>query len=90
MSYSDYVEQFTYLLFLKMADERSRPPYNQPSPVLPGYDWESLRWPDGIGFSTVFAPPATLGMASPYVFKLHMLETRMPSFMILTVPTVRT
>ena len=30
MSYGDYVEQLTYLLFLKMADERSRPPYNQP------------------------------------------------------------
>ncbi|OIQ90418.1 type I restriction enzyme EcoKI M protein [mine drainage metagenome] len=28
MSYGDYVEQLTYLLFLKMADERSRPPYN--------------------------------------------------------------
>jgi type I restriction-modification system DNA methylase subunit len=24
MSYSDYVEQLTYLLFLKMADERMR------------------------------------------------------------------
>jgi len=31
MSYGDYVEQLTYLLFLKMADERSRPPYKQPS-----------------------------------------------------------
>jgi type I restriction-modification system DNA methylase subunit len=30
MSYGDYVEQLTYLLFLKMADERSRPPYHQP------------------------------------------------------------
>jgi hypothetical protein len=28
MSYGDYVEQLTYLLFLKMADERSRPPFN--------------------------------------------------------------
>ncbi len=27
MSYGDYVEQLTYLLFLKMADERTRPPY---------------------------------------------------------------
>ena len=26
MSYGDYVEQLTYLLFLKMADERTRPP----------------------------------------------------------------
>ena len=27
MSYGDYVEQLTYLLFLKMADERKKPPY---------------------------------------------------------------
>ncbi len=47
MSYGDYVEQLTYLLFLKMADERSRPPYNQPSPVLAGYDWPSLVKKDG-------------------------------------------
>lgn len=47
MSYGDYVEQLTYLLFLKMADERTKAPYNQTSPVLPGYDWESLRWRDG-------------------------------------------
>ena len=33
MSYSDYMEQLTYLLFLKMADVRSAPPYNQPSIV---------------------------------------------------------
>lgn len=33
MSYGDYVEQLTYLLFLKMADERSKPPYNQKSPI---------------------------------------------------------
>ena len=25
MSYGDYVEQLTYLLFLKMADERTKP-----------------------------------------------------------------
>ena len=33
MSYGDYVEQLTYLLFRKMADERSKAPYNQKSPV---------------------------------------------------------
>jgi type I restriction enzyme M protein len=27
MSYSDYVEQLTYLLFLETADERGSPPY---------------------------------------------------------------
>ncbi|MBZ0096866.1 MAG: hypothetical protein K8H75_16040 [Sulfuricella sp.] len=31
----------------EMADERSRPPYNQPSPVLAGYDWPSLVKKDG-------------------------------------------
>lgn len=29
----DYVEQLTYLLFLKMAYERTRPPYYQPGSV---------------------------------------------------------
>jgi type I restriction enzyme M protein len=31
MSYGDYVEQLTYLLFLKMADERTKAPYNNPA-----------------------------------------------------------
>jgi len=30
LSYGDYVEQLTFLLFLKMADEQSRPPYSSP------------------------------------------------------------
>ena len=47
MSYGDYVEQLTYLLFLKMADERSRPPLNQPSPIPAGQDWPSLLAEDG-------------------------------------------
>jgi len=47
MSYGDYVEQLTYLLFLKMADERSRPPYNQKSPVPEKYGWQSLIKKDG-------------------------------------------
>jgi len=29
VGYGDYLEQITYLLFLKMADEMSRPPYNK-------------------------------------------------------------
>jgi type I restriction enzyme M protein len=47
MSYGDYVEQLTYLLFLKMADERSRPPYNQPSPIPAAYAWPALLAKDG-------------------------------------------
>jgi type I restriction enzyme M protein len=37
MSYGDYVEQLTYLLFLKMADERTKPSYNQASNVSFNY-----------------------------------------------------
>jgi type I restriction enzyme M protein len=47
MSYGDYVEQLTYLLFLKMADERTRPPYNQKSPVPEKCNWQSLLKKDG-------------------------------------------
>ena len=47
MSYGDYVEQLTFLLFLKMADERTKAPYNQKSPVPAGYDWPSLLREDG-------------------------------------------
>lgn len=34
VSYGDYVEQLTYLLFLKMADEQTKPPFNRPS-IIP-------------------------------------------------------
>ncbi|MBI2359862.1 MAG: SAM-dependent DNA methyltransferase [Deltaproteobacteria bacterium] len=47
MSYGDYVEQLTYLLFLKMADERTKEPYNQPSIVPEEYGWASLVKRDG-------------------------------------------
>ncbi|CUA93996.1 type I restriction-modification system subunit M [Thiomonas bhubaneswarensis] len=47
MSYGDYVEQLTYLLFLKMADERTRAPYHQTSPVPEPYGWASLLGKDG-------------------------------------------
>jgi type I restriction enzyme M protein len=47
MSYGDYVEQLTYLLFLKMADERTKPPYSQPSQIPDKYSWPSLLKRDG-------------------------------------------
>ena len=47
MSYGDYVEQLTFLLFLKMADERSKPPYKQPSLIAKEYAWPTLTARDG-------------------------------------------
>src|SRR3990172_2194967 len=42
LSYGDYVEQLTLLLFLKMADEQSRPPYDKYSVVPAEYAWPTL------------------------------------------------
>ena len=47
LSYGDYVEQLTYLLFLKMADEQSKPPFNKPSPIPKGFGWPALLKLDG-------------------------------------------
>ena len=47
MSYGDYVEQLTFLMFLKMADERTRPPYNQASLIPKQYAWPTLLAKDG-------------------------------------------
>jgi type I restriction enzyme M protein len=47
LSYGDYVEQLTYLLFLKMANERTEPPFDQPSRIPDGFDWPSLLEKDG-------------------------------------------
>jgi type I restriction enzyme M protein len=47
VSYGDYVEQLTYLLFLKMADEQTKPPFNKVSTIPLGLDWRSLLTKDG-------------------------------------------
>src|ERR1035437_10255890 len=47
LSYGDYVEQLTYLLFLKMADEQTRPPFSRPGFIPDGLDWASLLARDG-------------------------------------------
>lgn len=43
VSYGDYLEQLTYLIFLKMADEYSRPPYNRKVGIPTEYNWQSLK-----------------------------------------------
>ena len=52
LPYGAYIEQLTYLLFLKMAHERAQPPYHQPSIVPEGYDWASLVDLDGDALET--------------------------------------
>lgn len=42
VGYGDYLEQLTYLLFLKMADEYSKPPHNRKMPIPSEYAWDTL------------------------------------------------
>ncbi|MCC7542658.1 MAG: SAM-dependent DNA methyltransferase [Deltaproteobacteria bacterium] len=44
LSYQDYLEQLTFLLFLKMADERARLT-GKPQSIPKGYRWEDLANP---------------------------------------------
>ena len=43
VSYGDYLEQLTYLIFLKMADEYAKPPYNRDVGIPSEHDWQSLK-----------------------------------------------
>ena len=43
ISYGDYLEQLTYLIFLKMADEYSKPPYKKGSGIPAGFGWTDMN-----------------------------------------------
>ena len=43
VSYGDYLEQLTYLIFLKMSDEYARPPYNKQTGIPAGYTWADMN-----------------------------------------------
>jgi len=43
VGYGDYLEQLTYLIFLKMADEYSKPPYNRDVGIPKKYNWQALK-----------------------------------------------
>lgn len=47
VSNSDYLEQLTYLLFLKMADEFNRPPYDRNIGIPNDCSWDSLKTKSG-------------------------------------------
>lgn len=42
VSYGDYLEQLTYLIFLKMSDEYSKPPYKKETGIPQGYTWSDM------------------------------------------------
>jgi type I restriction enzyme M protein len=47
VSYGDYVQQLTNLLFLKMADEQTKPPFKRKSVIPKKYDWNTLTGMSG-------------------------------------------
>jgi len=65
VSDGDYVEQLTYLLFLKMADELCRQPFNRPVIIPAEFDWNALRNKDGSELETQYRKTLeTLGKKS--------------------------
>ncbi|MFH0948001.1 MAG: class I SAM-dependent DNA methyltransferase [Elusimicrobiota bacterium] len=52
VSYGDYVEQLTYLLFLKMEDEMVKEKIKKSSEIPKGLDWQSLESKDGTALET--------------------------------------
>lgn len=43
ISYGDYLEQLTYLIFLKMSDEYARPPYKRDTGIPAGFTWSDMN-----------------------------------------------
>ncbi len=52
VSYGDYLEQITFLIFLKMADEYSKPPYDRDLNIPERYNWQSLTNKKGAELET--------------------------------------
>ncbi|AKB58521.1 class I SAM-dependent DNA methyltransferase [Methanosarcina barkeri] len=54
VSYGDYLEQLTYLIFLKMAEEFSKPPYNRNIGIPMEYTWDKLKQQRGAELDTCY------------------------------------
>ena len=54
LSYGDYVEQLTLLLFLKMAHEQTAAALEQASVIPSRFDWPSLISKDGDALETQY------------------------------------
>ena len=43
VGYGDYLEQLTYLIFLKMSDEYAKPPYKKETGIPTGFSWSDMN-----------------------------------------------
>ena len=55
VSYGDYLEQLTYLLFLKMADEYGKI-YKKDAGIPDEYSWDSLKTKKGADLEAQYRP----------------------------------
>ena len=54
VGYGDYLEQLTYLIFLKMADEYSKPPYSRDVGIPAKYNWQALTSKKGAELEVLY------------------------------------
>jgi type I restriction enzyme M protein len=54
VGYGDYLEQLTYLIFLKMADEYSKPPYSRNVGIPEQYTWQTLKTKKGAELEVLY------------------------------------
>ncbi len=54
VSNGDYLEQLTYLIFLKMADEYAKPPFNRNLGIPNGFGWDELASKNGAELATQY------------------------------------
>lgn len=54
VGYGDYLEQLTYLIFLKMADEYSKPPYSRDVGIPTKYNWQALTSKKGAELEVLY------------------------------------
>ena len=87
VGYGDYLEQLTYLLFLKMADEYSKPPHNRKLPIPKAYNWESLTNKKGaeleLHYATLLRELSTAKGILGQIFTKSQNKIQDPAFFIL-------
>ena len=57
VSYGDYLEQLTYLIFLKMSDEYAKPPYKKETGIPEGFTWQDFYRLKGAALEDKYKAP---------------------------------
>lgn len=84
VSYGDYLEQLTYLIFLKMSDEYSKPPYKKETGIPAGYTWSDMNTLKGAELEEQYKPRwknwANKAVFSVKSSKAQVIKSAVPPF----------